>query len=224
MIEVDNLQFQYPGETFRLEIQALRITAGESVAIIGPSGSGKTTLLQLLAGILRPQQGEITVADNRLNHQSEAERRRFRLHQIGIVFQEFELLDHLTALQNILLPCRLSGHAQVTTERRQRAVGLAESMGIANLQRRFPRMLSQGERQRAALCRALLFQPPLLLCDEPTGNLDPINAANMLDVLCGYVAQHDTTLVAVTHDHSILDRFSRTIDFADFPSTSVAGV
>jgi putative ABC transport system ATP-binding protein len=135
---------------------------------------------------------------------------------VGLVFQEFELLEHLNVLDNVLLPCRVTPSIQISARYRERAIALADEMGLADKLRRYPRKLSQGERQRVALCRALLTQPPLLLCDEPTGNLDPANKEHVLDILFDYVRRNATTLLTVTHDHQLLPRFDETIDFARF--------
>jgi ABC-type lipoprotein export system ATPase subunit len=132
------------------------------------------------------------------------------------VFQEFELLEHLDVLDNILLPCRITRAVQLHQKHRDRAAELAREVGIDDKLRRYVRKLSQGERQRVALCRALLLEPPLLLCDEPTGNLDPANREHVLDILFDYVRRNQTTLLTVTHDHDLLPRFDETVDFRSF--------
>ena len=197
-------------------VDALSVGRGESLAVIGPSGSGKTTLLHLIAGILMPESGKIVVVGESLAEKGDAARREFRLRQIGLVFQEFELVEHLRVIDNILLPLRLSSSLQLTDEMRSRAEQLATQMGLGDKIRRYPRQLSQGERQRVAIGRALLLQPPLLLCDEPTGNLDPENKEHVLDVLFDYAARYETTILTVTHDHQLLPRFGRTVDFETF--------
>ncbi len=189
---------------------------GETVALIGPSGSGKTTLLQLLAGILTPRAGSVVTDGVEVSVLSDGERRSFRVTRVGLVFQEFELLEYLSVLDNVLLPYRIHPALRLTSDVQARARGLAERMGIGDLLDRRPRHLSQGERQRAAVCRALLPEPPLLLADEPTGNLDPANKERVLDLLFEEVEARSTTLVAVTHDHELLDRFGRVIDFKSF--------
>jgi ABC-type lipoprotein export system ATPase subunit len=132
------------------------------------------------------------------------------------VFQEFELLDHLTVLDNILLVYRISPALKIDGGVRERAAQLANNVGMGDKLRRFVRRLSQGERQRVAVCRALLTEPPLLLCDEPTGNLDPANKGHVLDILVDYVQSTNATMVAVTHDHEILARFDSVVDFDQF--------
>ena len=213
MIQISELEFQYrPGE-FCLRVPQMSVSKGTTVAVIGPSGSGKTTLLQLVAGILVPSAGNLTVAGLEVSALDQAARRAFRIRQVGLVFQEFELLDHLTVLDNILLTCRITPTVQLRAEHRERAAELAREVGIFDKLSRYVRKLSQGERQRVAICRALLLEPPLLLCDEPTGNLDPANKAHVLDILFEYIHRNDTTLLAVTHDHTLLTRFDETVDF-----------
>ena len=146
----------------------------------------------------------------------DAARRDFRIRHIGLVFQEFELLEYLNVLDNILLPYRINGSLDLTRAVRDRGSELAEEVGISTHLNRYVRHLSQGERQRVSVCRALLAEPPLLLADEPTGNLDPTNKDRVLDILFDYSEKSGATLVTVTHDHDLLPRFERIIDFKDF--------
>ena len=216
MIQITGLQFAYPGGDFRLQVTDLAIQTGGKTALIGPSGSGKTTFLNLVAGIGTPTAGRIVTNGVEVSSLGEAARRDFRVRNIGLVFQEFELLEHLNVLDNILLPCRITPAVQIEREHRDRAKELAREVGIEDKLRRYVRKLSQGERQRVALCRALLLEPPLLLCDEPTGNLDPAAREHVLDVLFDYVCRNETTLLTVTHDHGLLPRFDETVDFKRF--------
>ncbi len=216
MIQVSDLEFRYGEGEFRLRISDLAVERGMTAAFIGPSGSGKTTLLNLIAGIIVPRVGRIVTNDVDVTRLSDAERRSFRITKIGLVFQEFELLEYLSVLDNILLPYRINPSLQLEKSVRERAEGLAEQMGIADQLRRYPSKLSQGERQRAAVCRAVLPEPTLLLADEPTGNLDPANKGRVLDILFDYVAENGATLLTVTHDHDLLPRFQRVIDFKQF--------
>ena len=216
MLTVESLGFAYREGEFRLQIPQFAVAAGEKVAVIGPSGSGKTTLLNLVAGIFVPEQGAVRVGDVPVNSLSDAGRRDFRISNIGFVFQDFELLDYLSVLDNILHPYRITRALKLSREVRQRALALAEQMGIADKLQRYPQELSQGERQRAAICRALLPRPQLILADEATGNLDPENKERILDLLFESVDQHGATLLAVTHDHDLLPRFDRVVDFHDF--------
>jgi putative ABC transport system ATP-binding protein len=182
------------------------------VAVIGPSGSGKTTLLYLAAGIVSPLSGAVRVAGHDLSRQTDAERRRFRIRQIGLVFQEFELLEYLTVRENILLPYRINPALPLDRAVRQRVGAVAEAVGLSHALDRCPHRLSQGERQRVALSRALITQPRLILADEPTGNLDPRTSGTIVSLLLDQAQQTRATVLMVTHDHSLLTRFSRVLD------------
>ena len=222
MIRIENLSFAYPDSTFRLAVDTLAIAQGEHVAVIGPSGSGKTTLLNLISGIAMPDAGAISVGEFDAAAAHESERRAFRITQVGFVFQDFELLDYLNVLDNILHPYRITRALKLTHQIEQRAIELADGLGMGDKLKRFTGELSQGEKQRAAICRALLPQPQLILADEATGNLDPRNKGKILDLLFENVESHEATLLAVTHDHELLPRFDRVIDFLDFRSEAVA--
>ena len=215
MIEVSDLRFNYPGSEFSLSVETLAVATGETVAVVGPSGSGKTTLLNLIAGVALPDNGRIRIDGQALSQLGDSARRLFRIRQIGLVFQGFELLDYLNVLDNILLPLRIGAGMSVTDGARQRAVLLAKHVGIGDKLGRFPGQLSQGERQRVAVSRALLLQPQLVLADEPTGNLDPSNKGLVIDLLLDYVAENGATLLTVTHDRDLLSRFDRVLDISD---------
>lgn len=216
MIQTESLKFKYPDSSFHLTIPEFHVSTGEKVAVVGPSGSGKTTLLNLLAGILTPQSGSIMVGEAVVSDMSDAGRRDFRIQNIGFVFQDFELLDYLSIMDNILHSYRITDALKLTGDVRQRAINLAEQMGIANHLKKHPGELSQGEKQRAAICRALLPNPDLILADEATGNLDPDNKTRILELLFESVETHGSTLLAVTHDHELLPRFDRVVDFQEF--------
>jgi len=220
MIWIDSLDFTYPGAEFRLRIPAFDIAPGEKVAVIGPSGSGKTTLLNLVSGILVPEQGKVHCAGVEVSALGDRQRRDFRISTVGFVFQDFELLDYLDVLDNILHPYRISGALRLTNEVRMRAAELARQMMIGDKLHRRIDHLSQGEKQRVAICRALLPSPSLLLADEATGNLDPRNKGRILDLLFASVEAYDATLLAVTHDHELLTHFDRVVDFSDFRATA----
>jgi len=220
IVQVVDLHFRYAEGSFALHIPELSVAAGEAVAVIGASGSGKTTLLHLVAGIVQPGRGRITTQGVEVSKLDDAARRDFRVRQVGLVFQEFELLEYLDVLDNILLPYRINASLSLDGDVRERALHLAERLGIADKLRRLPRSLSQGERQRAAVCRALVTGPPLLLADEPTGNLDPGNKDRVLDSLFECAAESGTTLLTVTHDHDVLGRFARVIDAKSFAETA----
>jgi putative ABC transport system ATP-binding protein len=223
MIELKALRFNYRDGDFSLNIPALHITGGEKVAVVGPSGSGKTTLLNLVAGIDVPQQGQINVCDRALHELNDARRRDFRITNIGFVFQGFELLDYLDVLDNILHPYRVSRVLKLDADVRERAQALARQMGLGHMLSRRSDALSQGERQRAAICRALLPNPQLILADEATGNLDPENKRLILDLLFNAVDYQGSTLLAVTHDHDLLPSFDRVIDFRQFHESGNKG-
>ena len=216
MISISDLRFSYPEGEFELNVSTLEVATGETLAVIGPSGSGKTTLLHLMAGIRLPQEGKVTTDDVVVTELDDGVRREFRIRRIGMVFQEFELLEYLSVLDNILLPYRISKSLTLDRDVRDRAASVAEYVGIADKLHRLSTRLSHGEKQRVAVCRALIAEPVLLLADEPTGNLDPANTQKVLDILLDATEATGATLVTVTHDHDLLSRFSRTVDFRDF--------
>ncbi|MHC5027720.1 MAG: ABC transporter ATP-binding protein [Planctomycetota bacterium] len=214
VVSLRDVRFAYGDGGFALDVPRLDIASGRA-ACIGPSGSGKTTLVGLVAGITVPERGTVMVDGTTVSALPDAERRALRITRIGMVFQEFELLEYLTGLENILLPYSISPALPAPGAARDRAMELASAMGIAPVVRRKPRRLSQGERQRVAICRALVTEPSLVICDEPTGNLDPASAARTLDLLFEQVSARGATLLMVTHNHAILDRFDRVIDIMD---------
>ena len=202
-------------KTFRdglREVEVLRgadlvVEAGEMVAIVGPSGSGKSTLLHVLGGLDRPDAGEVRVGGETLSGRSGAELAAFRNRTIGFVFQFHQLLPDFTAIENVMLPGRIAGRDPNAT--RDRAAELLAEVGLAERLDHFPGQLSGGERQRVALCRALALDPPLLLADEPTGNLDPASGERVLDLLLDLKALHGTTGVLVTHNPEVAERCAR---------------
>ena len=222
MIEINNLEFDYGRGGFHLRIPKLLFADGAKVALIGPSGSGKTTLLNLVSGIVPPRSGSVRVDECEVSSLSDTARRAFRIMNIGFVFQDFELLEYLSVLDNILHPYRINRALRLTPDVRARAHELAASTGLADKLRRKPDQLSHGEKQRAAICRALLTEPGLILADEPTGNLDPANKDRILDLLIRHAQQARAMLLVVTHDLSLLERFDEVIDFRGFQSAAVA--
>lgn len=223
MIDLSDVSFSYPGGDFRLSVPSLKLDDGERVAVVGPSGTGKTTLLNLIAGITVPQGGQITIDGKQITGLSDRARRTFRANNIGFVFQDFALLDYLSARENILYPYRITAGAPLDAAARARAEELAGSCGLDGKLGRRPGALSQGEQQRVALCRALVRQPKLILADEATGNLDPDNKTAILDLLFSQTREAGAALLAVTHDHDLLPRFDRVIDFAAFRVATQGG-
>ena len=186
---------------------SLEIKRGESVAIIGPSGSGKSTLLGLLAGLDEPTDGDIWLAGEHLNALDEDGRAALRSKLVGFVFQSFQLLPGLTALENVMLPLELRGDRRAAKVARD----YLERVGLAHRLDHYPRQLSGGEQQRVALARAFAPQPDILFADEPTGNLDAETGASVNDLLFSLNAQSGTTLVLVTHEPILARRCARRI-------------
>jgi putative ABC transport system ATP-binding protein len=222
MIELRDLRFRYPQGEFALRVRELAVAGGERVALAGPSGSGKTTLLRLVSGIAVPDAGSVRTNDTDVGALDDAARRAFRIRHIGLVFQEFELLEYLSVLDNVLLPYRIQRALPLDAAARERAESLAERVGIGDKLGCLPERISHGERQRVALCRALVTQPEVVLADEPTGNLDPGNRDRALDILLAYAEERGATLLTVTHDHELLPRFGRVIDSREFVAEAAA--
>ena len=218
MLTLRNISFSYPASTFKLNVEALELTAGERLAVIGPSGSGKTTLLNLIAGIYLPESGSIEFQKERVDQMSDGARRNMRISAMGFVFQDFKLIEYLTVQDNILLPNRINSAVKLDGASRSQVHEIATEMGIGDKLPKYPDKLSHGERQRVAICRALLHKPKLILADEPTGNLDPANKKHIMDMLFGYVKSNNASLITVTHDHELLDSFDRIVDFQTFTS------
>jgi putative ABC transport system ATP-binding protein len=191
------------GSVTALHHPGLAIEAGTSVAVMGPSGCGKSTLLGLLAGLAAPTEGTVTIGDTRISSLAERARGRFRRDRLGMVYQADNLLPHLTIEENVALPLAISRRAGTDPH------DLLERLGLGDLARRFPDQLSGGQRQRAAVARAIVSRPPLLLADEPTGALDEVNAAGVIELLVDAHRSLGATLVVVTHDPSIADHLDR---------------
>ena len=186
----------------------LEINAGESVAIVGASGSGKTTLLGILAGLDTPTSGSVALDGRELTLLTEEQRARLRGEVVGFVFQSFQLLGSLTALENVMLPGELRGDPDPRSD----AMELLARVGLAERTGHYPRQLSGGEQQRVAIARAFASRPKVLFADEPTGNLDTLTGARIIDLLFGLNDDYDTTLVLVTHDVRLADRCKRVIE------------
>lgn len=214
MLQIENLHFAYPSGNYGLTVDHFQAKNGESIAIVGPSGCGKTSFLNLIACLLTPKNGTIALENKNLLSLPKAERSHFRLTSIGLIFQEFALIEHLTVKQNILLPLNLSKRTKEQSQQiTHQAKELAEETGLSEHWNRLPQKLSQGERQRVALCRALAIEPQLLLADEPTGNLDPENKQKALQLLLESTRRRNIPLLVATHDLELLDAFDRTVSF-----------
>lgn len=220
MISINHLYFQYPRSDFAIEIPELTVAAGERLAIVGPSGSGKTTLLNLISGITKPQRGTLSVCGHDVDQMNDQQRRRFRISEIGFVFQRFELVDYLNVRDNIALPYLINRKLKLTPQIRAEVKTLANKMAIQDLLSRHPDKLSQGEKQRVAICRALITSPKLILADEPTGNLDPTNKQIILDLFFEQLSGTDRGLIVVTHDMSVAQQCDRIVDFSTLQSAT----
>ena len=212
VVKVNGLDFRYDVGDFQIAIDDFKVRANEKLAIVGPSGIGKTTLLNLLAGILTPDEGSIVVADYNIAELGYEDRQDYRALKMGLVFQEFELLEYLSVLDNVLLPFRVSPVLKLNNEVIDNAKKLCSEIGLGDKLNRYPGHLSQGERQRVAVCRALVTNPLLLLCDEPTGNLDSVNRDHVIDMLFRYSETKAAPLIIVTHDRDLIQRFDMSFD------------
>jgi putative ABC transport system ATP-binding protein len=214
LIRVSDATKRYDGDgPPALDGVSLQVAPGEAVAVMGPSGGGKSTLLNLIAGLDRPSRGTVTVAGQRVDQFSEASAARFRRGQVGMIFQFFNLLDDLTALDNVALPAQLAGAPR--RRARARAAELLAELGLAGRQDAYPGRLSGGQRQRVAIARALVNEPLVLLADEPTGALDTA-AGEATGQLLRDLADGGQTLVLVTHNPELAAHCaSRTVALVD---------
>ncbi len=213
LLEVEQLGKQVSSGNAPLTILqdiAFTVAAGGALAIVGASGSGKSTLLGLLAGLDLPSSGSVRIDGQDIFALDEDERAQLRGDKVGFVFQSFQLLPALTALENVMLPLELAESSGV----RERSVALLERVGLGGRLTHYPRQLSGGEQQRVALARAFAPQPRLLLADEPTGNLDAATGASIIDLMFEMNAEQGTTLVLVTHDEALAARCGRRIRLA----------
>ena len=201
------------GEFHALRAVSLDIRAGEFVAVVGKSGSGKSTLLNLVGGIDQPSSGSVAVGGTRVEKLSESRLAAWRGRNVGFVFQFFQLLPTLTAAENVMLPMDFCGTFPAR-ERRARALDLLERVGVRDQADKLPSSLSGGQQQRVAIARALANSPPVVLADEPTGNLDSVTAREVLE-LFRRMASAGTTVVIATHERDIAHLIDRTIEMAD---------
>lgn len=201
------------GDVRALDRVSIGIPAGQSVSVMGPSGSGKSTLLHCLAGILRPDEGDVSLGGEPVSLASDAARSRIRLARMGFVFQDGQLLPELSALENVALPLLLLGHPRAEAFRR--AGDCLQWLGLSGLEARRPGQLSGGQAHRVAIARALVGQPDVVLADEPTGALDQATGAEVMRVLTSAVAAVGASLVVVTHDAHVADWCQRHVEIVD---------
>ena len=213
LIQVQNLTRRVPDSGRLLTILddvSFTVQAGETVAIIGASGSGKSTLLGLLTGLDLPSSGDVQVDGQSLFARDEEQRARWRAEEVGFVFQSFQLLPAMTALENVMLPLELAAHPRA----RQTAEALLARVGLAERAGHYPRTLSGGEQQRVALARAFAVSPRLLFADEPTGSLDHATGERVIDLLFEMNRDFGATLILVTHDPRLAARCGRRLEIA----------
>jgi putative ABC transport system ATP-binding protein len=223
MIRLRNVEKSYRQEdraVLACAVDALDVAAGEQVALVGRSGTGKTTLLHILAGILRPDRGEVEVVGARMDRLGEAARDRHRGRHIGMVYQTFNLLQPFTALENVLLGALFGRGAGA--RQRVHAIALLERVGLGDRMHHRPSELSVGQVQRVAICRALINDPELILMDEPLGNQDRATGAQVLDLLLQMARDGGKTVVMVTHDPESARRMQRTVDLASLRGAATA--
>jgi putative ABC transport system ATP-binding protein len=212
MLKVEHLTKSYPTATGALTVLktvSFDLAAGASLAILGPSGSGKTTLLGLCAGLDRPSSGSVIVAGESIGQMDEDERARVRNEHVGFVFQNFQLIPTLTAMENVLVPLELRGAGGPAAEATAKA--LLARVGLGERTEHYPVQLSGGEQQRVALARAFINEPKILFCDEPTGNLDSDTAETVVDLIFELNREKGTTLVMVTHDLELAEKCGKVL-------------
>lgn len=214
MLSARDLHFAYARDGFTLRVPELTVSAAATLGLGGPSGTGKTTLLKLLCGILRPDSGSLRVHDSDMLALPTAAVRTVRRREMGLVFQDFALLDYLTVEQNVLLPLRLTGHSE--KEHSPRAQELVEQLDIGRHWKKLTSELSQGERQRVAVARALAHRPRVVLADEPTSSLDSKRKALVMDLLVRYTREHDASLIMVTHDTELFAQLDRVVNVEEW--------
>ena len=211
-LRIEGLQVSYSngaGAVAALEIEQLSVPPGTRLAVTGPSGSGKSTFLYAIGGLLRPQRGRVLWGGRDILCEGESARDRWRRHTVGFAFQDFHLLAELTPLQNVLLPASFERFA-ADRATRERAVALLDHFSVPQA-RKSTASLSRGEQQRVAIARALLFDPPVILADEPTASLDAKAGDVVIEILLQLSARDGRTVIAISHDQELLKRFSNTI-------------
>lgn len=212
-LHVSDLRFAYSAEGFRVHVPQLELASGKALALAGPSGAGKSTLLRLLTGLLTPTAGKVSLGAAQMETMSHEARRAFRLQHIGLVFQDFALLDYLTVTENILLPHQFRGTANAAV--RTKMLDLTQRLHIDRYLDKRVSHLSQGERQRVAVARALVHEPQFVFADEPTASLDPARGRIVVDMLLEDTRRRGACLVMVTHDPNLLPLFDQTVRMED---------
>lgn len=218
ILQIRDLHFQYPASDFKIEISDIKITQGSKIAISGKSGSGKTTLIHLISGILKPQSGEILFYDESITDMNDKEIRKHRILNIGFIFQEFELLEYLNVMDNLILPYKINKSLVLDAEIKDKAKEIANRIGIGNKLDQHPKQLSGGERQRLAIARALITSPPLIIADEPTGNLDEKTSNIVMDEITDQVSYTNSTLIMISHNNELISSFDEIIDIQESPN------
>ena len=193
---------------------SLAIQKGEFVSIVGPSGNGKSTLLNMVTGIDRPTDGEVIVSGRLVHKMSVNQLAKWRGHEVGIIFQFFQMLPSLSLLQNVVLPMEFANKFK-RSERRERAMDLLELVGLADQANKLPSMVSGGQQQRAAIARALATDPDLLIADEPTGNLDAKTAGQVFDLFVHLIEEQGKTMLMVTHDQELANQIPRKVEIVN---------
>lgn len=216
IVRIEKISKQYRQDS--ITVDALRdidldISKGEFLALVGPSGSGKTTLLNLIGGLDSPNQGKIWVGDEEIGSLSKQELSRLRLWKIGFIFQEYNLIPVLSALENVEYVMLLQNMSDA--ERREKALAVLQEVGLEGLEHRRPPELSGGQQQRVAVARAIVSQPNIVLADEPTANLDSITGKALLDLMRDLNEKHGITFIFSTHDTMVMERAKRLITLRD---------
>ena len=214
LVRLDDVCLTLPSAAGPVDILrrvSLTVMPGETVALLGPSGSGKSTLMMIMAGLERPSSGRVELAGTDLDRLDEDGLARLRGHRVGIVFQAFHLIPTMTALENVAIPLELGGRPDAFAK----AAAALERVGLRDRLAHYPAQLSGGEQQRVAIARAFVAEPPLLLADEPTGNLDQATGAAAVDCLFRERERRGTALVLITHDPALAGRCGRQLRMAD---------
>ena len=221
VLSLQDARLSLDGNAGRVDILhgiTLDVIKGETLGLVGPSGSGKSSLLMLMGGLETATSGTVTALGRDLTQMNEDALARFRRAHMGVVFQSFHQIPTMTALENVAVPLELAGHKDAF----DRAEAELQTVGLSHRIDHYPSQMSGGEQQRVAICRALVTQPKLILSDEATGNLDPDSKARILDLLFDQASQAGAAVLAVTHDHELLPRFQRVLDFAQFREDAAA--